>query len=174
VYFENPTGSVGAFPIQVVAQQAGEVTVVLSRSNTVDSLQIRVRPWSPVVGVNVDDVVQTITFANGQGEAAATVRFPPGAPNPGEVDVWLNVEPIVPSASIGGVAGSTTLNLRIVASDPTPPPEVVSAIASIHARPSRTTRTLAARPGRTRPVAMAWMPCANDGLFPGEAGRLTQ
>ena len=68
--------------------------MTLSRSDTVGSLQVEVTtdPSSPYVGVNVGAVDQTVTFADGQSQATLTVPILAGAPNPGEVDVYLNAQ----------------------------------------------------------------------------------
>jgi len=115
----------------VVTQQAGEATVTLSRSDTAGSLQVQVTtdPSSPFVGVNVGAVDQTVTFANGQGQATVTVPIFSGAPNPGEVDVSLNVTPVDHSPIVVGANDSldwVPLDLKILSSDPTLPPKVVS------------------------------------------------
>ena len=77
----------------MVGQQDGVATVVLTRSDNMGKLQVQVTtdPSSPGVGVNVGAVDQTVTFANGQIAAAVTVPILSGAPNPGEVDVNLNI-----------------------------------------------------------------------------------
>ena len=123
-------------PFQVVTQQAGEATVTLSRSDTAGSLRVLVTTdpvppsagenvaagdlLQPLVGVNVGAVDQMVTFADGQSQATLTVPILSGAPNPGEVDVDLFIWPVDPANS------RTSLDLRILASDPTAPPEVVS------------------------------------------------
>src|SRR4051812_22871388 len=60
----NDGGTPQPGPIQVVAQNAGEATVVLSRSDTVGSLQVEVmtqpNPSSPYVGPMVGAVDQTV------------------------------------------------------------------------------------------------------------------
>ena len=84
---------------QVVTQQDGEATVTLSLSQPgTGRLQVQVTtdPSSPAVGVNVGAVDQTVTFANGQFEAAVTVPILSGAPNPGEVDVNLTISSVDP------------------------------------------------------------------------------
>jgi hypothetical protein len=108
----------------VVTQQAGEAYVVLSRIDTAGSLQVEVTTdsSSPFVGVNVGAVDQTVTFADGQSQAALSVPILAGAPNPGEVDVTLYIKS---NALPTGPAPSATLDLRILAEDPTLPPEVV-------------------------------------------------
>ena len=125
VQFESTTSPGSMPPTQVVTQQDGEATVTLSRSDTAGSLQVQVTtdPSSPFVGVNVGAVDQTVTFANGQSQAAVTVPILSGAPNPGEVDVYLNITPIDPSPH---VITSPPLDLKILSSDPTLPPKVVS------------------------------------------------
>jgi hypothetical protein len=115
--------------IQVVTQQAGEATVTLSRSDTAGSLQVQVQTESsPYVGVNVGAVDQTVTFADGQSQATFTVPILAGAPNPGEVDVSLSLSYTDPSTHQPYsylAQGDPTLDLKIVASDPTLPPKVV-------------------------------------------------
>ena len=86
-------------------------------------------PSSPAVGVNVGAVDQTVTFANGQIEAAVTVPILSGAPNPGEVDVNLTISSVDGSRQIVTTA---PLELRIVASDATVPPQIVSTQGKAH------------------------------------------
>jgi hypothetical protein len=130
--FENATPAGGAQtygPVQVVAQQAGEATVTLSRSDSVGSLRVEVTTEpSPCVGVNVGAVDQTVTFADGQRQATLTVPILAGARNPGEVDVNLNARIIDPAPVVPPPLN--VLDLRIVASDPTLPPKVVSIVAT--------------------------------------------
>jgi hypothetical protein len=116
--------------IQVVSQQAGEATVMLSRTDTAGSLQVEVTtdPSSPYVGVNVGAVDQMVTFADGQSQATLTVPILAGAPNPGEVRVylWLSyTDPSTHQTYYRQATGDPNLDLRIVASDPTLPPKVV-------------------------------------------------
>jgi hypothetical protein len=110
-------------PTQEVGQQDGSATVVLSRSSPIGTTQVRVTtdPLSPAVGVNVDAVDQTVTFRNYQRLAAVTVPLVAGAPNPGEVDVNLIITPVTPNVTTSGPA-----TLRILASDATIPPTIVS------------------------------------------------
>ena len=128
--FESATSSadsLGDAPIQVVTQQAGEATVTLSRTDTAGSLQVAGDDGpvlAVVVGVNVGAVDQTVTFADGQSQATLTVPILAGAPNPGEVDVNLTHQVHRPSAD-GVVRPIASLDLKIVASDPTLPPKVV-------------------------------------------------
>jgi hypothetical protein len=120
-------------PLQVVAQQAGEATVTLSRSDTAGSLRVEVAPWlergTGDVGMYLGSVDQTVTFADGQRQATLTVPILAGAPNPGVVDIKLTFKSIDPPTTTGDFRG---LDLRIVASDPTLPPKVVSAEATTH------------------------------------------
>ena len=123
VKFESATNSEP--PSQVVMQEDGEATVTLSRSDAAGSLQVQVTtdPSAPEVGVNVGAVDQTVTFADGQRSAALTVPILSGAPNPGEVDVYLSATPVgVPSVAIPW----SHLDLRIMSSDPTLPPTIVT------------------------------------------------
>ena len=115
----------GLAPVEVVTQQTGEATVMLSRTDTAGSLQVEVTtdPSSPYVGVNVGAVDQTVTFADGQSQATLTVPILAGAPNPGEVHVALNITPIDPATLS---PPPISLVLQILASDPTAPPKVVS------------------------------------------------
>ena len=109
----------------MVGQQDGAATVVLTRNHNSGRLQVQVTtdPSSPAVGVNVGAVDQTVTFANGQMDAAVTVPILSGAPNPGEVDVNLTISSVAGSRQIM-TAGP--LELRILASDATIPPQIVS------------------------------------------------
>jgi len=135
VRFESVTDVQGyvSSPVQVVAQQAGEATVTLTRPDTAGALQVRVKTdaSSPFVGVNVGAVDQTVTFGDGQGRAAVTVPILSGAPNPGVVDVGLSADPINPPTPAAGdpstsVMPFATLDLKVVASEPTLPPRIVS------------------------------------------------
>ncbi len=112
---------------QVVMQQDGEATVSLSGyiQPGTGTLQVVVAtdPSSPAVGVNVGAVDQTVTFANGSSQATVTVPILAGAPNPGEVDVNLTITPIDPPPDLS-ISGP--LELRILASDATIPPKIVS------------------------------------------------
>lgn len=129
VFFESTDFAMnrrGGTPIQLVTQNAGEVTVKLVRSDSAGSLQVRVTTVpSPAVGVSVGAVDQTVTFADGEQESDVTVPILPGAANPGVVDVSLSVKPINPSPDVSYSMGQD-LDLRVVASDPTLPPKVVS------------------------------------------------
>jgi hypothetical protein len=109
----------------VVGQQDRVATVVLTRSENIGRLQVQVTadPSSPAVGVNVGAVDQTVTFAKGQMDAAVTVPILSGAPNPGEVDVNLTISSVAGSPQIM-TAGP--LELRILSSDATVPPQIVS------------------------------------------------
>ncbi len=115
----------------MVGQQDGVATVVLTRSDNSGRLQVQVTtdPSSPAVGVNVGAVDQTVTFANGQIDAALTVPILSGAPNPGEVDVNLTISSVDGSPQIM-TAGP--LELRIMASDATVPPQIVSTQGKPH------------------------------------------
>jgi hypothetical protein len=118
-------------PTQVVGQQDGVATVVLMRNENIGRLQVRVAtdPSSPAVGVNVGAVDQTVTFANGQVDAAVTVPIISGATNPGEVDVNLTISSVDGSRPI---VNTPPLELRIVASDATVPPRIVSTEGKAH------------------------------------------
>ena len=122
------------YPTQFVTQQAGTATVTLSRSDTTGSLRVEVTtdPSSPYVGVNAGAVDQTVTFADGQSLATLTVPIIAGAPNPGEVDVYLNMKALNPPAPPPGnySPNPAPLDLKIVASDPTLPPKVVSELGT--------------------------------------------
>jgi hypothetical protein len=132
VQFESATSlyaAVGGAPIEVVTQQAGEVTVRLSRIDTAGSLQVQVTtdPSSPYVGVNVGAVDQTVTFAGGQSQATLTVPILAGAPNPGQVDVFLRLwytDPSTHQTYNAQNPGGPGLDLKIVAADPTLPPNI--------------------------------------------------
>ena len=103
--------------------------MTLSRSSTAGSLRVEVTTApSPYVGVNVGAVDQTVTFADGQSQATLTVPILAGAPNPGEVDVRLYANIIDPAPVVE--PARTALDLRIVASEPTLPPRVVSIVAT--------------------------------------------
>ena len=118
-------------PTQVVGQQDGVATVVLTRNDNRGRLQVQVTtdPSSPAVGVNVGAVDQTVTFTNGQMDAAVTVPILSGAPNPGEVDVNLTISSVDGSRQI---VTTPPLELRIVASDATVPPQIVSTEGKPH------------------------------------------
>jgi hypothetical protein len=118
-------------PTQVVGQQDGVATVVLTRNDNRRRLQVQVTtdPSSPAVGVNVGAVDQTVTFAKGQIAAALTVPILSGAPNPGEVDVNLTISSVAGSRQI---VATPPLELRIVASDATVPPRIVSTQGKAH------------------------------------------
>jgi hypothetical protein len=118
-------------PIQIVTQQAGTATVTLSRSVTTDALQVEVATdpstGSALQGGNVGAVDQTVTFAPGQSQATVTVPIIAGAPNPGEVDAYLYIKSVDGADPPPADPPSTfPLDLKIVASDPTLPPKVVS------------------------------------------------
>jgi hypothetical protein len=81
------------------------------------------------VGVNVGAVDQTVTFANGQMDAAVTVPILSGAPNPGEVDVNLTISSVAGSPQI---MTTGPLELRILSSDATVPPHIVSTQGKAH------------------------------------------
>lgn len=122
-------GAVLQWPIQIVTQQAGKATVTLSRTETAGPLRVEVttKPGiGPGQGGNVGYVDQTVTFAPGQSLATATVPVIAGAPNPGAVDVVLAVNPVNATGPLPGDVPPSPLDLRIVASDPTLPPQVVS------------------------------------------------
>ena len=113
----------------MVNQDAGQATVTLSRSDTAGSLRVNVTTAaSPYVGVNVGAVDQPVTFANGQRQATLTVPILPEAPNPGELDVHLNVKIIDPAPRVP--PDLTGLDLRLVGSDPALPPKVVSLVST--------------------------------------------
>jgi hypothetical protein len=116
-------------PTQVVMQQGGNATVMLSRSDTAGSLQVEVKTdsYSPAVGVNVGAVDQMVTFADGQRQAAVTVPIIAGAPNPGVVDVDLYA---VPAGASVTPRPWVPLDLKIVSSDPALPPRVITAEGS--------------------------------------------
>ncbi len=128
VQFVNPTSSKELFPVQIATQNAGSATVWLSRQNTVGSIQVQVTndPNSLGVGANVGVVNQTVTFADGQSLASVNVPIIPGAQNPGEVDVMLQIKPVTPPPANPYMMYALPLNLRVVASDPTAAPKVVS------------------------------------------------
>ncbi len=86
-------------------------------------MQVRVTtdPSSPAVGVNVGAVDSTVTFANHKKNATVTVPLLSGASNPGEVDVNLIITPVSPNVAI-----EAPLELRILASDATIPPKIIS------------------------------------------------
>jgi hypothetical protein len=118
-------------PTQAVGQEDRVATVVLTRNGNEGWLQVQVTtdPSSPAVGVNVGPVDQTVTFANGQMDAAVTVPILSGAPNPGEVDVNLTISPVAGSHQI---MTSGPLELRILSSDATVPPQIVSTQGKPH------------------------------------------
>ena len=112
-------------PVQVVGQQDGQAVVTLSRFGSIGPGRMQVRvttdPSSPAVGVNVGAVDQTVTFANHKKNATVTVPLLSGASNPGEVDVNLIITPVSPNVAI-----EAPLELRILASDATLPPKILS------------------------------------------------
>jgi hypothetical protein len=118
-------------PTQVVGQQDRVATVVLARNDNRGRLQVQVTtdPSSPAVGVNVGAVDQTVTFANRQWDAAVTVPILSGAPNPGEVDVNLTISSLAGSPQI---MTTGPLELRILSSDATVPPQIVSTQGKPH------------------------------------------
>jgi hypothetical protein len=120
------------YPVQVVTQQAGEAAITLSRSDSVGRLRVEVTtdPTSPFVGVNVGAVDQTVTFADGQSQAALTVPILAGAPNPGAVDVYLTAKIVDPAPAVAPLP--SVLDLKIVQSDSALPPKVVSIMATSH------------------------------------------
>jgi hypothetical protein len=76
-------------------------------------------------------VDQTVTFAPGQSLATVTVPIIAGAPNPGAVDALLHLKPVNATEPPGDLPPSLVpLDLKIVASDPTLPPDVVSSFAT--------------------------------------------
>ena len=99
--------------------------MVLTHNENIGRLQVQVTTdaSSPAVGVNVGAVDQTVTFAKGQMDAAVTVPLLSGAPNPGEVDVNLTISSVAGSHQI---MTTGPLELRILASDATIPPQIVS------------------------------------------------
>ncbi len=121
----TPIQTTTTTPTQVVGQQDGVATVVLTRNENIGRLQVQVTTdaSSPAVGVNVGAVDQTVTFAKGQMDAAVTVPLLSGAPNPGEVDVNLTISSVAGSHQI---MTTGPLELRILASDATIPPQIVS------------------------------------------------
>ncbi len=133
VHFSNAASPVltpgSTSPTQEVGQQDGSATVVLSRSSPIGTTQVRVTtdPSSPAVGVNVGAVDQTVTFPKNHVKAAVQVPLLAGAPNPGEVDVNLIITPVTPNVTTSGSA-----TLRILASDATIPPTIVSAQGTRH------------------------------------------
>jgi len=86
-----------------VSQQSDAATVTLWRANSPGTFQVRVATTpSPAVGVNVAAVDQTVTFAKGENNATVTVPIITGAPNPGEVDVELTLNPAQPLTDLAG------------------------------------------------------------------------
>src|SRR5207237_1386971 len=69
---------------------------------------------------------------DGQGQAAVTVPILSGARNPGEVDVGLDAVPINFQTPAPGLPWTSlaTLDLKVVASEPTLPPKVVSTLVT--------------------------------------------
>ncbi len=123
VRFVGDQSGTPRFPTQVVTQQAGEATVTLSRPDTAGPLQVEVATYGYTPYVGATD--QTLTFADGQGQASLTVPILAGAPNPGVVDVPFFIKSIN-STPIVNLAFAM-MDLTIVASEPTLPPRVVSA-----------------------------------------------
>jgi hypothetical protein len=76
--------------------------------------------------VNVAPVDQTVTFADGQRYASLSIPLIAGAPNPGDVDIPVDVAPLSPSPRDSSVAGAfSPLNLMILSNDPNAAPQVV-------------------------------------------------
>ena len=128
VQFSGFTSPGSASLMEVVGQQDGPATVMLTRSNGTGKVQVQVTtdPSSPAVGVNVGAVNQTVTFPKNQKIATFTVPILAGAPNPGEVDVNLDVTPITP-----GVTTTGPLELRILANG-TITPQIISVTGKPH------------------------------------------
>jgi hypothetical protein len=122
-------GDLLPYPIQIVTQQAGKATVTLSRTDTAGPLQVEVTADELPVG-NVGAVDQTVTFAPGQSLATVSVPIIAGAPNPGAVDATLAIKPVNSTDPLPGNVLPNTLDLRIVASDPTLPPQIVSSFTT--------------------------------------------
>lgn len=122
-------GTVLPSSIQIVTQQAGSATVTLSRTDTAGPLQLEVTT-SQLSGMNVGAVDQTVTFAPGQSLATVSVPIIAGAPNPGVVDASVVVKAVNATDSPPGNVLLLPLDLRIVASDPTLPPQVVSSFTT--------------------------------------------
>jgi hypothetical protein len=130
---------------QVVSQQAGTATLMLSRTQvrrtpygtpvylggvgtlpTPLQVEVKTDP-SPAVGVNVGAVDQTVTFARGRSQAAVSVPILAGAANPGEVDVTLTATPMNPPSKLPtDVTSSGSLELRILAPDASLPPRIIA------------------------------------------------
>jgi hypothetical protein len=85
-------------------------------------VEVKTDPSSPAVGVNVEAVDQTVTFARGQNQVAVRIPILAGAPNPGELDVTLTATPI---GTPTGDTGSASLVLRILAPDEYLPPRII-------------------------------------------------
>jgi hypothetical protein len=79
--------------------------------------------------VNVGAVDRTVTFANGQMDAVVTVPILSGAPNPGEVDVNLTISSVAGSRQI---MSTGPLELMILSSDATVPPQIVGSEGNSH------------------------------------------
>lgn len=88
------------------------------------TVRVTTDPSSPAVGVNVGAVNQTVTFAAGQFQAAVNVPIIAGAPNTGEVDVQLYLTPVDPTNTV--IEGGP-FKLRILATNPAGPPQVLTA-----------------------------------------------
>jgi hypothetical protein len=119
--------SYSGMPTEVVGQQDGQATVTLRRSSVAGSLQVLVStPPSPGLGLNAAPVDQTVTFADGQRYASLSIPLFVGAPNPGEVDIPVDVAPISPSPQGSNVLGAfSALTLKILSNDPNAAPQVV-------------------------------------------------
>jgi len=147
VRFGGPASSPSNAFTQQVSQNSSVATVILSRSSvsgivdgpspghglsrvnsSIPPLQVQVTtdPSSPYVGVNVEAVNQTVTFAPGQFVAVLTVPIIAGAPNPGEVDVNLTMTPIDASPSYDLNITVPVGTLRILASDASIPPTIIA------------------------------------------------
>jgi hypothetical protein len=110
----------------IYMQQDGPITLQLYRIPTKGTSQVRVtsNPSTPAADAVVPPIDQTVTFADGQGYVPMTVPVNPGASNPGEVDVSLNLTPIN-SSQAHFIAHPA--KLRIFASSDALPPKIVSA-----------------------------------------------
>jgi hypothetical protein len=124
VEFENPR--------MIVSQSAESAEVVLRRNFTAGDLALRFRTLEgPGAGLNHLPVDTVVVIPDGETSASVQVPLNPGAPNPGEVEVGLQVLTDQPGISLPGARhrpGQPTVSPVLVIADRTDvtPPHIVS------------------------------------------------